>query len=177
MRQDGLLALFALTLAAAVAVAGCGELVDLPTGERDSKRLAPGYTPCGDEPNQTHGVICHPNQYCSDQFFATCSTGCLSEDNCTEEQTCYKEDGEDVGTCVDNDDLEDGEIDDGLDPGYTSCGDGYSETTCHPNQYCADDDWGDCELGCLSGENCTDDQRCEKESGEDVGTCVEKQDE
>ena len=164
----------ALALALGIPLTGCGEVFDVPPNdddERASKHLAQGYTPCGDEPHQTYGVICHPNQYCSSQRFARCSTGCLSNDNCTEEQRCAKSDGRDIGTCVDLD--AEADESDGLDPGYTRCGDGAYERTCHPNHYCADDYWADCEIGCVSNDNCTNEQRCEK-AGHHVGTCVER---
>lgn len=85
-----------------VAIAGCGELVDPigPGGGDDDRRLAQGFTPCGDflaPPGEK--VICHPNQYCADATFSDCATGCLSEYNCTENQICVKEPGEDVGSC------------------------------------------------------------------------------
>lgn len=87
-----LLALFALT--------GCGEFDDAITGADDDRHLAQGFTPCGDflaPPGER--VICNPNQYCSDATFSECTTGCLSEYNCTENQVCVKEDGADVGSC------------------------------------------------------------------------------
>lgn len=169
----------------ALLMVGCGGMFDdFSDSGNDDRQLAPGYTPCGDYPDQTHGVICHPNQYCSSQNLGICREGCLSNDNCTDEQACFKEDGRDVGTCynvtggsgeTDTSYWEEGhQGDDELDRGYTTCGDGVSETTCHPNQYCADDYWGDCELGCLSNHNCAEDQWCDKPDGEDIGTCVQQ---
>ncbi len=191
MRHHGLL----MILAIFVGLTGCGDFMDMPGpgDDRTAERLAPGYTPCGDAPNQSYGVICHPNQYCSSQTFANCSTGCLSNDNCTDEQRCFKQYNQDVGTCVDRGEDVDNQHssggednhsesqnvgeNDGDDPsseqGYTTCGTGVSQTTCHPNQYCADDYWGDCELGCLSNDNCAGDQRCDKQEGEHVGICVD----
>ena len=58
-------------------------------------------------------------------------------------------------------------------------GDGVSDCTppgleavvCQAGQYCADSVFGQCENGCLSNDNCTSEQVCEKAEGMDVGTC------
>lgn len=142
------------------------------TGERPTQ-LAPGYTPCNDYPNPTYGVICHPNQYCGNQSFGRCYTGCLSEDNCTENQACVKN-GRSIGTCISNDELEGRAEGQELDEGYTACGNPGTTrySVCHPGQYCSSSYWGDCSLGCLSERNCTENQYCEKQSGAHVGICT-----
>ena len=148
---------------------GCGEMLyhdDAP------QRLAPGYTPCGDYPDQTNGVICHPNQYCLSHSMAWCGSGCLSDDNCTEEQHCVKRGDRDVGTCQSTDIVDDEERE--LLPGYTVCGDdpdSRKTITCHPNHYCSSQYWGECSLGCVSEYNCTDNQICVKSEGDGVGHC------
>ena len=140
----------------------------------ESRKLAPGYTPCNDAPEPTNGVVCHPNQYCSSQHLSICRQGCLSDDNCTETQRCIKDVGADLGSCVSLEDLgESGEVErDDSNRGYTSCGSGSSKVECHPNQYCADTRWGECELGCLSDDNCASNQFCDKLAGEHVGSCL-----
>ncbi|WP_230467531.1 hypothetical protein [Lujinxingia vulgaris] len=78
-----------------------GTCVDHATYEdrRRGEDLEPGYTACGDPDNPSRFAICHPSQYCSSDYFGQCSSGCLSEHNCTELQVCIKEAGENVGTC------------------------------------------------------------------------------
>lgn len=79
---------------------GCGELMD-ETFQHEDRHLAPGFTPCGDfVASFGERNVCNPNQYCADQTFSTCLMGCLSEYNCTDNQQCVKDEGADVGTCV-----------------------------------------------------------------------------
>lgn len=56
--------------------------------------LPPGQTDCGGT-----GIICQAGQYCADPTFGTCENGCLSNDNCSDDQTCDL-DGGSPGTCV-----------------------------------------------------------------------------
>ncbi|MBA2663570.1 MAG: hypothetical protein H0U74_14875 [Bradymonadaceae bacterium] len=156
---------------------GCGVMAD--TGgdreDREDRKLAQGYTPCNDFPNPTYGVICHPNQYCGSQRFGTCYTGCLSDDNCTDEQACYKSSGQNLGTCTSRALLEARRTGENLDPGYTSCGDPLNASRfaiCHPGQYCSSDYFGSCTLGCLSELNCTERQDCVKAPTKHVGACT-----
>lgn len=137
------------------------------------QHLAQGYTPCNDYPDPTYGVICHPNQYCGHQGMGWCFRGCLSEDNCTENQVCVK-DGRDVGTCISEEEYAARNRGEDLDPGFTACGDPASSrfSICQPGQYCASAYWGSCELGCLSEVNCTENQICEKDAGEHLGICI-----
>lgn len=159
---------------------GCVEFLDpmSPARERDEREdraLAQGYTPCNDFPDPTYGVICHPNQYCGSQRFGTCYSGCLSEDNCTEEQVCIKRSGRNTGSCVSRESLEERRSTENLDPGYTACGDPTYDSRfaiCHPGQYCESDYWGSCSLGCLSEYNCTERQYCDKSTREHVGVCM-----
>ncbi|MEZ4380534.1 MAG: hypothetical protein R3A79_04255 [Nannocystaceae bacterium] len=59
--------------------------------------MGDGVTDC--TPPGLEKVVCQAGQYCADQVLAECENGCLSNDNCTSEQTCEKAAGEDVGTC------------------------------------------------------------------------------
>lgn len=150
--------------------AACGEMV----GDDSPDRLAQGYTPCGDYPDQTYGVVCHPNQYCLSHSMGWCSSGCLSNDNCAEEQTCVKKGSQNVGTCLAPEETTGLSQSGELEPGYTLCGtssDSRKTVVCHPSQYCDSDYWGTCSMGCLSEYNCTDTQICIKEEGENIGTC------
>lgn len=149
-------------------ITGCGFME-----ERESRTLAAGYTPCNDAPNPEDGVICHPNQYCASQKHNWCYTGCLSDDNCSHEQICVKSHSNNYGACMEAATLPDPNPD--LKPGYTQCGDPYDPhyyEICQPSQYCYSSFLGDCSGGCLSEENCTDNQICAKEAGENVGVCV-----
>lgn len=56
-----------------------------------------GVTDC--TPPALEKVVCQAGQYCADQVLGDCQNGCLSNDNCTSEQTCEKAAGEDVGSC------------------------------------------------------------------------------
>lgn len=156
-------------------VAGCGDLFEGEFGPgQESRTLAQGYTPCSDYPNPTHGVICHPSQYCSSQNLGICHTGCLSQDNCSHEQFCLKTDNQRVGTCIDHETYEARRTGEDLDPGYTACGDPDTPSrfsVCHPSQHCSSDYFGQCSAGCLSEHNCTELQECVKASGENLGTC------
>lgn len=141
-------------------------------GFDDRRTLAQGYTPCNDAPLPTDGVICAPNQYCADQKLNWCFRGCLSDDNCSSEQICSKGHGDDVGTCITWDDAR--PIYDDLEPGYTKCGDERIPADfaiCQPSQYCAIYREGSCASGCLSEDNCTENQQCIKQPGENVGVC------
>lgn len=59
--------------------------------------LGDGVTDC--TPPGLDQVVCQAGQYCEDQVLAICTNGCLSNDNCTSEQSCEKGAGEDVGSC------------------------------------------------------------------------------
>ena len=176
-----MLARFSLLIGLLFLVAACSEAFHPfpphpggPQSSESPQQLAQGYTPCNDYPNPTYGVICHPNQYCGSQSMGWCFRGCLSEDNCTENQVCVK-DGRDVGTCISHEEYEVRTGQTELDPGFTSCGNPSSSrhSICQPGQYCADSTWGHCYLGCLSELNCTENQFCEKEPGEHLGICVQ----
>ena len=143
----------------------------VPAG--DDRPLAQGFTPCNELPGERDGIICHPNQYCADPHLQWCHRGCLSDDNCSQEQICVKNRGSHLGSCLAIDALP--EEDPQLDPGYTTCGDPATPARyeiCHPSQHCYSDRDGTCAAGCLSELNCTDHQICEKLPGENVGVCV-----
>jgi hypothetical protein len=56
-----------------------------------------GVTPCGNFPDQV-AKSCIAGQYCEDEIFSKCANGCLSDTNCTSEQTCAKS-ATNVGSC------------------------------------------------------------------------------
>lgn len=59
-----------------------------------------GYTTCGDFFAPGRGVNqCHPGSYCSNATFSKCTPGCLSDQNCSQEQVCQKHPGQPTGTC------------------------------------------------------------------------------
>jgi len=70
-------------------------------GSGGSGGSKPGFTACGDYPDN-QPKTCQPGQYCSDEKFSDCSTGCLSNVNCASDQTCVKAAGQDEGTCQNN---------------------------------------------------------------------------
>jgi hypothetical protein len=74
-----------------VLAAGCGgESSDTATASEDEDR---GFTSCGGFQE------CQPGQYCYDDTFGECLSGCLSNENCAFDQTCDKVPGDNVGTC------------------------------------------------------------------------------
>ena len=75
----------------------CMAIDDLP---EESPELEPGYTECGDSSLPSNYSICHPSQYCYSHRYGDCSSGCLSELNCTGRQDCIKEPGENTGVCM-----------------------------------------------------------------------------
>ena len=169
--------LSALLISALIAP-GCVALGDGPLfGTEDQ-----GYTECGDffaDPGED--VMCPPGRYCDDPTFSECADGCLSNDNCAEDQRCVKADGTQVGACqaeikrpasTPRDGKPSATPGESTSPrGFVSCGEGYNEITCHPGQYCANPDYGRCAKGCLSDLNCGSEQICDKLPGENLGTC------
>jgi hypothetical protein len=57
--------------------------------------------------------------------------------------------------------------------GFTDCGNfpDQQPKTCNPGQYCADEGFSECELGCLGDYNCEAGRTCRKDPGQDVGSC------
>lgn len=133
-----------------------------------------GYTECGDF--LAAGVFeknyCQPGQYCDDPTFSECVDGCLSNENCAEDQRCVKADGTQIGACQNKGKHPATEPRITTPTGATACGTfSGEEVMCQPGQYCEDSRFNRCELGCLSDGNCAPNQLCIKESGEDVGSC------
>lgn len=135
-----------------------------------------GYTECGDflaDPGQD--IMCPPGRYCEDPTFSECADGCLSNENCAEDQRCVKADGTQIGSCqaeVKRPASNPRGVEGNERPaGLTSCGEGDNASTCQPGQYCDNAYFGLCDEGCLSDLNCGDEQLCEKAPGEDVGSC------
>jgi len=62
-----------------------------------SQGLGDGVTDCSS--GAFGDVVCQAGQYCDDMVLSICENGCLSNDNCTSDQTCEKASGEDVGSC------------------------------------------------------------------------------
>lgn len=77
-------------------------------------------TACGDEASSDATTscgneTCQAGAYCADPVFSDCRVGCISNTNCASGETCHREQGESVGSCVaqqipsidtDTDDLE-----------------------------------------------------------------------
>jgi hypothetical protein len=82
MRQISALA---LTLTLLAAACGGTEREAGPTGNGNTNTTtqARGFTSCG-------LATCQPGQYCYDELLADCRNGCLSNLNCTDDQTCDK---------------------------------------------------------------------------------------
>jgi len=60
----------------------------------------------------------------------------------------------------------------GMGDGVTDCTPpGLETVVCQAGQYCADAVFGECQNGCLSNDNCTSEQVCEKAGGMNVGSC------
>jgi hypothetical protein len=141
-----------------------------------------GYTECGDF--LAGGVFeenyCQPGTHCVDPTFSECAEGCLSNENCAEDQRCVKRDGTNVGTCQNQgkapaSNPRDGKPGGATSAGVTACGSfGDEEILCQPSQYCADARFSNCEFGCLSDLNCLGDEECFKAAGQDVGSCRER---
>jgi hypothetical protein len=56
--------------------------------------------------------------------------------------------------------------------GYTSCGDfAGDDAVCQPGQFCADEMWSECEIGCLSDVNCASNQICILTRPREAGYC------
>ncbi len=57
--------------------------------------------------------------------------------------------------------------------GFTACGNfpDSQPKTCNPGQYCSDEGFSECSLGCLGDYNCEEGSVCRKEPGEDEGAC------
>lgn len=152
---------------------GCLVLGDGPLFGDEPKQ---GYTECGDflaDPGED--IMCPPGKYCEDPTFSECSDGCLSNENCADDQRCVKADGKQVGSCqaeikkpASN---PRGDKSTGLQQGFTQCGEGEDQATCQPGQYCSNAYFGLCDNGCLSDLNCGEEQLCVKEAGEDEGSC------
>ena len=127
----------------------------------------PGYTECGDFLSDGE-VMCVPGTYCEDPTFSECVAGCLSNDNCNDEQRCIKSDGDNFGTCQHPKNRPDAQS------GATPCGSfGGEETTCAPGSYCEDARFSRCEPGCLSSANCGSDAFCDVPGDDPVGICRE----
>lgn len=55
--------------------------------------------------------------------------------------------------------------------GFIACGPSGISKTCQPGQYCSDETFGECSVGCLADVNCACNQTCVIPSGDSVGTC------
>ena len=59
--------------------------------------------------------------------------------------------------------------------GYTTCGDffapGNGVNQCQPGSYCSNATFSQCTPGCLSDQNCSSEQVCQKHPGQPTGTC------
>jgi hypothetical protein len=55
--------------------------------------------------------------------------------------------------------------------GFIDCGPSGISKTCQPGQYCSDETFGECSVGCLADVNCACNQTCVIPSGDSVGSC------
>ena len=132
-----------------------------------SEEDRPGYTACGDFLSDGT-VYCAPGSYCEDPTFSECLPGCLSNDNCNDEQRCIKSDGDNLGTCQHPKNRPDSPS------GATPCGNfGGDEATCAPGTYCEDITFSNCEPGCVSSANCGPNAFCDVPADDPVGICRE----
>jgi hypothetical protein len=83
-----------LCLATLMLLAACGESKE-PDEEKPGTTR--GYSDCGS--NSGSLVRCQPGQYCSDSVLSLCNSGCLTDNNCSSNQVCEKQGGNNVGTC------------------------------------------------------------------------------
>jgi len=86
------------------------------------------------------------------------------------------DDADDTGNDETGGNSGDGDGDGGDGDGITDCTPpGVTDPVeCAAGQYCSDPVLAICENGCLSNANCLSDQTCEKDSGQDVGSCQNK---
>lgn len=154
----------------------------LPAACADGEDLDPqiGRTECGSFGGDT--VLCEAGYHCADPSFSQCEPGCTTDRNCVANQECVKAAQQTVGTCdeigggsggsTSSTGSSMGSCD--AAPGYTSCSfSSLTENCCQPGQYCEDASFEDCAIGCLSQENCTEDQTCDLTGGP-PGTCVSR---
>lgn len=143
-----------------------------PDMEQQPPVISSGMTDCGALPTG-ESISCQPSQHCADSTLNRCDLGCLSDLNCPGNETCAKESGRSVGSCVRKSGAEGILPDDASRTGISACGmnvDG-STVTCQPSQYCADSTLAQCQTGCLSDFNCPNGEQCNKAASRDVGVC------
>ena len=111
-----------------------------------------GTTTCGDFPDGPKS--CQAGQYCLDQTFSRCESGCLSDMNCASNQTCQKATGETTGSCQNKPmSTECGPVCDRLLP----CEQGITRDMCL--QFCAG--FNEQCKQCILGANCTAPETCQ----------------
>lgn len=76
---------FAALLVISFAFAACGD-------DGNNNTVTGGTSQCGN-------VTCTAGQYCEDPIFSTCTNGCLTNSNCSSDQECVKDAGQNAGTC------------------------------------------------------------------------------
>jgi hypothetical protein len=116
----------------------------IPTGN--------GVTPCGNFPDEMP-KSCQAGQYCVDEILSDCSNGCLSDTNCTDDQLCVKESGEDVGSCQTEGTATTCEA---VCEKLQACDPSVTDTQC--NQFCSG--VNDACRACVVEANCGDDEAC-----------------
>jgi len=112
----------------------------------DNGSASDGTTQCGmDGISET----CAAGQYCSEPRFAECSNGCLSNSNCSGDQTCSIPSGESVGACENNQTTPDGPTEQAFCEKLTACQvpDNCSQAFAASSVECRE---------CIVEENCTD---------------------
>lgn len=113
-----------------------------------------GRTPCGNFPD-LQDKFCQAGQYCEDMTISSCASGCLSDNNCANNQTCAKEDGENVGSCQNKP----GSVDaacDAVCAKMQACDPMVTAEQC--NQFCAGVS-SECRA-CVADANCADPEEC-----------------
>lgn len=135
----------------------------------DDQPPAKGHTACGDFISDGT-VFCAPGSYCVDPTFSECRPGCLSNENCAEDQRCVKADGSNLGTCQNQFKIRPEEP---AMVGSTECGSEFDGTPsyCQPGSYCANPTFERCVPGCLSDANCYTNELCVKPEGSPTGVC------
>ena len=113
-----------------------------------------GQTPCGNFP-EFEDKFCQAGQYCKDMTFSECASGCLSDNNCASNQTCAKENGEQVGVCQNKPMMVDGECE-AVCTKMKACDPTITNETC--NQFCAG--VSSACRACVADANCADPEAC-----------------
>jgi len=137
--------------------AGAGSTTGGTSGTTGGGTGGNGITACGNFPDQ-QPKSCQAGQYCADEGFSECLNGCLSNVNCTSDQSCIKEAGQNVGTCQ----TVQGSVPcDTVCSKLKACAPATTDEMC--DQFCAGTN--DACKTCVANANCTDADACTAECG------------